>query len=311
METSTKFSWTFQLRQLAVMIDAGIPLESALGSLEFRSKTNNGKLQRAIGLVKRGSTVPDAFVRSKLVGEFDYAMLLAADKAGRLQDGLNHISERRVKQLQRVDSLKASMVLPKAIIMIGAFAGLFVRTASGDQSMAEAGWAVGFIAAQFYVLCFACLFVISADTRIWMSWCWPIKLVRKASHWYRMALEYYFFNSFIWQMSAGVSASEAVKNCRLLLSSKLFRDSATSAAEAMSRGQSITQAMTDEDLVLTDRMRQVLLIADQSGKHELAIGNELALQADRLTLKTKNFFKWAPRVFYVIALVFVSKMIVI
>jgi len=119
METSTKFSWTFQLRQLAVMIDAGIPLESALGSLEFRSKTNNGKLQRAIGLVKRGSTVPDAFVRSKLVGEFDYAMLLAADKAGRLQDGLNHISERRVKQLQRVDSLKASMVLPKAIIMIG------------------------------------------------------------------------------------------------------------------------------------------------------------------------------------------------
>ncbi len=293
------------------MIDAGIPLDSSLSSLESRSKNKNAKLQRAIGLVKRGSGVPDAFIRSKLVGEYDHAMLLAADKAGRLSDGLTHISERRVKQLQRVDSLRASLVFPKAIMVIGALAGLFVRMASGGQSVVEAAWAVGLIAAQFYLLCFVCLFVISADTRIWMSWFWPIKLVHKISQGYRLALEYYFYNSFIWQISAGVSASDAVKNCRLLLSSTQFRNSATSAAEAMSRGRSITQAMMDQGLVLTERMRQVLLIADQSGKHEAAIKNELTLQGEVLKLKIENFFKWTPRVFYVIALVFVSKMMLV
>ena len=309
MENSAALTWPFQLRQLAVMIDAGISIDAALTSLESRLGKGSEKLQRASQLVKRGVSLPDAFRRSKIIGEFDHAMLMAADNAGCLPEGLNHISESRVSQLQRANSFKASLVFPKAMMLIGALAGIFVRTSSGQQSVAEATISVGLVFGCFYLVCLVSLYVVRADVRIWMSWLWPYPVIRKIYDWYCLALEYYFYNSLIWQVSAGVSASDATKNCSHLLLSKSFQHSVVLASEAMANGQSLNQALVNEGLVLTDRMRQVLLVADQSGLHEKAIKHELKLQRGSLKLKADNFFKWAPRAFYLLSLVFISKFI--
>lgn len=311
MKSNTQFTWPFQLRQLAVMIDAGIAIDAALASLDStRDAKRRVKLQRAVRLVKRGVGLPDAFLKAQLIGEFDYEMLCTAEEAGRLSDGLNHISERRVKQLQRADSLKASLVLPKTLVFVGAVAGVFVRTASGNQSIAEALISVGIAAAWFYLICYLALNIVRADTRIWMSLLWPYEFIRKRNQWYCLALEYYFYNSLIWQVSAGVPYGTAVKRCSKLLTSKTFCEKTEKASRQMESGTSLSQSLIDEGLVISRYMRQVLLVADESGKHELAIKNELKLQSHRLKQKTENFFKWMPRVFYVVALLFVSKLMV-
>jgi len=310
MDSSFGLSWPFFLRQLAVMLEAGIPIDAALKSLEAKLAKPNSKLMRAKGLVERGVSLPDAFRRSQMIDEFDYGMLVAADSAGHLANGLNHISERRVNQLQRVASLKAALVFPKAIMLIGALAGVFIRTSSGSQSVTEACLSAGVVVVWFYLIAYLAMLIIRADTRIWMSWFWPYPILQRCSKWYRLALEYLFFNSFTWQIQGGVSAGFAAKSCSQLLRSRYFRRSVMLASGAMSNGESITLALSNNGLIFTDRMRQVLLIADQSGTHEQAIKHELKLQAIELAQKADNFFKWTPRVFYVMALTFVSPLIV-
>jgi len=290
------------------MIDAGIPINKALRSIEkaFQKKERE-KLLYAIALVERGVSLPDSLIRSKLIDSFDHAMLITADEAGRVSDGLNHLSELRLKQLQRADSLNASLVLPKAIVLIGAFAGIFVRTAAGGESVSEAVFSVTLIAATFYFICYLFLVITRADTRIWMSWFWPNPVIFRQNKWCALALEYMFYNSLVWQISAGVAYSMAVERCSSLLRSPRFNASVKKASKEMAAGSSLTQSLLKHGLVNSNRMRQVLLVADQSGKHEAAIKHELRLQAGQLSLKAKNFFKWMPRVFYVLALVFVSK----
>lgn len=311
MTRNNKLSWPLQLRQLAVMIDAGLPIDTSLKSISERSGEASAKLSKAQRLVKRGVSLPDAFQRVALVNDFDYAMLTGAATAGRLADGLNHISESRVNQLQRAESFRASLILPRALIVVGGLAGIFIRTASGGQALVDAIAMVGLIMALFYLATVAAVAVVTVDTRVWFSWFWPYAIVRKRLEWYCLALEYFFYNNLIWQLSGGVAASNATRVCGLLLDSNAFRARVMAAADAMDRGESMPQALLNEGLVLTDRLRQVLLIANHSGTHEAAITHELSLQRIRLKQKTDNLFKWAPRVAYVIALVVVSKLITV
>ena len=118
MSSAAKLEWPFQLKQLTVMIGAGMPIDTCLKSLSLRSSRDTAKLQKALRLVKRGVSLPDSFRRAELIGDFDHAMLSSADTAGRLEDGLSHISERRVNQLQRTDSFKVSLIFPKALVVI-------------------------------------------------------------------------------------------------------------------------------------------------------------------------------------------------
>ena len=309
MGSNTQFEWPFQLRQLAVMLEAGIAADVAVASLGATSgKEMQTKLKNATRAIKRGVALPEAFYKSKLVNEFDYSMLNTAADAGRIFEGLNHISERRVNQLQRVDSFKASLVLPKALVFIGLFAGVFIRSATGSQSVTEALISGGWTAAWFYFFCYLVLHVFRADTRIWMSWFWPHTLMRKRSEWLSLSLEYLLYNNLVWQVSSGVTYSQAVERWGSLLTAQDFRQKVERAAKQMEQGKRLSEALIDEGLVISNRMRQILLIADESGNHELAIKNELKLQNIQLAQINDDFFKWVPRVFYILALVWVSKL---
>jgi len=290
------------------MLDAGVVIGKALRTLETEyDKKNREKLKVAIQLVERGVSLPDSLLRAALIDDFDHAMLITADEVGRISEGLNHLSEIRIKQFQRADSLNASLLLPKGLVLVGAFAGVFVRTAAGNQPLLDALFSVVFITICFFLVCYLTLFLIRADTRIWMSWLWSYPPLLKRIQWCGLAMEYYFFNSLVWQISAGLPFSNAILRCNKLLSSALFQKAITKASNQTAAGGSLTNALIDNGLVISSRMRQVMLVADQSGKHELAIKHELKLQSIKLKLKAENFFKWMPRIFYVIALIFVSK----
>lgn len=307
MKNSHQINWPMQLRQLAVMMDSGIPIAAALKSINTKTDQKNVKLQKAQRWANRGMSLPEAFRRADLVNDFDYTMLHAADTAGRISDGLNHISERRLNQLQRAERFKSSLILPKAVVLIGGIAGVFVKISVAQQSLSEALVSVGVAMTWFYLVVYASVLLVKADTRVWMSWLWPYPVVRKNNEWYRTALEYLFYNSLVWQIAGGIDASSATKGCSQLLKSQQFQSSVMAASDSMAKGLSMTQALTNEGLVLTDRLRQVILIADQSGTHEAAIKHEMSLQRMILKQKAVKFFKLAPRVFYVMALVVTSE----
>ena len=318
-------AWPAYWQQLSVMIGAGLPIDQSLRTLqgkrskEFKphdnstaiNKTNDSQLQRIIALVERGVSLADAFKRASAISQFDYHLLKSAEAAGRLEQGLQHIAVRWTNQLQRVKSLKSALLLPVVVLIIGALAGVFVRVLKSGQTVFDASISIAII-----VLCVVLFFslmlrVLALDARIYLSVLWPIEFVRRRSLRYQRVFEQLFYRSLLWQIESGIAVEKATSKCSNLLSAQSFKISARSAATNMGSGLSLPQSLIDNGLVLSKRMQQVLLIANQSGSYEQAVGTELVLQRQKLDQQLNDDFKWFARASYVLVLLVISGLVFI
>lgn len=303
-----KADWPKMWQQLAVMISSGMPIDRALkvlakGPQGVRVDTS---LQRCIGLVSRGAGLAESFRRCKIIGEFDFELLKSAEKAGRLEAGLQHIAERRLNQLQHISSLRVSLILPIGVLLIGAFAGIFVRVTVSSEPWLVAIMSVAFGLTVVLTLTYFSLHALRSDSRQWLSALWPIQFVKSASTRFQTTIDQLFFRSFIWQIKSGTDAQEACTLCENLLNNASFRAAVTAASQDMKTGKSIPCSLIDNGLVLSQSMRQVLLIADQSGQYEKAVSHELALQYQEQERQTKETYKWLPKIYYVIVIVVIG-----
>lgn len=317
--------WPNYWQQLSVMIGAGLAVDQSLRTLQGKQskdlkpdKTNtavnkkiDSQLPRIIALVERGVSLADAFKRTSAISEFDYRLLKSAETAGRLEQGLQHIAVRWTKHLQRVNSLKSSLLMPVVVLIIGALAGVFVRVLLSNQTVFDASVSIAVIV--FYVLLFFSLMLraLMLDARIYLSFLWPIAFVRRRSLRYQRVFEQLFYRSLLWQIESGVAAEKATSQCSDVLSVKSFKVSVQSAATQMGAGQSLPQCLVDHNLVLTKRMQQVLSIANESGRYEQAVARELVIQRQKLDLQLNDDFKWLARASYVLVLVVISRLVFI
>lgn len=296
--------WPTMWQQLAVMISSGMPADRALkvlakGTEDVGVET---RLQRCIGLVSRGAGLAESFRRCKIVGEFDFELLKSAETAGSPEAGLQHISERRLNQLQQISSLKVSLILPICVLLIGAFAGIFVRVTVGNEPWLIAMVSVAFALTVVLTLTHLGLRALRSDSRQWLSLLWPLEFVKSASVRFQMTVDQLFFRSFIWQIKSGINAQEACTLCKNLLSSDSFHAAVAAASQDMKTGKSIPSSLIDNGLALSQSMRQVLLIADHSGQYDKAVSHHLALQYEELDRQTNETYKWLPKIYYVIVI---------
>ncbi len=291
--------------QLATMLDAGLLPSVALATVGKDQTELKSTLRRARGLVERGVDLPSALKRAKAISEFDFELLKSAAVAGQLGSGLRHIAEHRAQQLARVNSLKAALWMPKAVLFVGALAGLFIRIASYKQPPVTAFTTILLIVCLVLVSSHLFIRIYCLDRRLWLSWMWPIRIIRTQSLRFKQNFEQLFYRSFIWQYSGGVSTEQALANCQKLLTSPTFQANVEQAIHSVAKGTSTPQALLQNDLVLSKRMRQTLKLANQAGTLETAVNQELTLQQDDIDRRQLNDIKWIPRAYYVIILVIV------
>lgn len=313
MTQSSNPLWSQIWQQLAVMLDAGLTIEKAVQTLVLPApKTRaerrmNAVLERMYSLTRRGMGLSDAVRRAGAMDEFDLSLLRTAETAGRLPDGLNAIAQRRLAQIQRVATLSTSLWLPQLLLLIGGFAALLVRVARGDNllpSLVEIScWVVG---ARIVTVLF--LGLLGLDPRVYLSKLWPLSWLRKHSLLFQSSFELTFFSAFLWQIRAGVAVEQVTKNCKGLLSNKAFQGTVDRVAQAMSQGLGVADSLIEHGLILSKRLRMTVNVAEQSGRWEQAIEQELGLRAAAITQSVDAKFKWIPRVYYVLALVVVAKL---
>lgn len=300
--------WPKRWQQLAVMIESGMPTDKALRVLKGKSpngttnSSSENNLRRCIDLVARGNGLAESFQRYDIINGFDFALLESAEKSGVAPAGLRHIAQRRLSQLHQVSTLKANLVMPLGILIVGAFAGVFVRIASSGEHWTSATASVGFILSATLILTHLTVRLLCTDSRVWLSALWRIKLIRNHSVRYHLALEQLFYRSFLWQIESGITAQEACLRCGKLLNASSFSASTKAAADDMSNGTSVPISLNRHDLALSKRMRQVLMIANESGLYEKAIKRELQLQNAELQRQVDETYKWIPKIYYVIVL---------
>ena len=293
------------------MIGAGLTIESSLitlsDSISTKDKRTKEAFKRIIGLVRRGQSLSLALKQNNCIVDADFTLLNIAEKSGKLPKGLDAIARRRSEWLLKVSNLKANLLLPKGILLVGALAGLFVRIASAGQTFSDAFTAVASVLVFAWLFIMLTVWLIERDSLVWLSLGWRISLLRRRWLIYQLGFEEAFYRLLSWQIESGIAPDEALKASKTLLSAKNYQSCVTSAARRASTGESIDNVLIQSDLTLSQPLKRVLLASVQVGSWDKAVIHHLNVQKKALALKADDFFKWLPRFYYLITLLAISK----
>ena len=308
MLSADKSLWPLRWHQLAVMLDAGLSIEKAMNALD--KNANDPEIKRIIRYIKSGTSFSSALIKIKTINDFDKELLNCAEQAGCLSQGLAHIAELKINQQQNIKTLRASLLLPKAVLMIGMFAAIFIRVASYGEGVFEAVTGVGLITVVTLMIINLFVKLLSIDIKLVISIAWPYAVLRTKYTQLKLEFEQLFYRSLVWQLSSGVDIATSLERNRLLLKSAKYRSSVIEAQQQCVTGVNLPLALMENGLVLTKRMKQVLNTADNTGNFEQAVGHELDIISEKLRQQATARLKWWPRVVYVFVMVVIMRVMV-
>jgi len=97
--------WPLRWHQLAVMLDAGLPIEKAIYALGKNS--NETEINQLVASVQSGESFSLALTKIKTINDFDRELLSCAEKAGCLSKALAYLAELKITKKQNIDTLRA------------------------------------------------------------------------------------------------------------------------------------------------------------------------------------------------------------
>ena len=302
-----KIQWNAQWHQLAVLLDAGLPVDKALMNFADRQAKTLPGLESVVAAVRRGVALASALRQARIVSTFDFALLDLAEQAGRLPAGLRAISARHQLRQQRVKSLRIRLWMPQLVVCIAALASIFLAVMVDSESLAGAFFTAIATVVAVMLMTRLLLTILQLDPRYYLSVFWWSPTIKHRVFLYHSVFEQLFYRGLLWQLESGVDAANALVRCEDLLSSGSFRRSVQSAAAAAQTGESLVDALEFNKLILSSSLRQVLAIAETSGRWQQAIEHELGLQKRRLNQRIDSIFNWLPRAYYVFVLIVVLR----
>jgi len=302
--------------QLSSMLDAGLNVEQALQTLyespnkkrkQNQENPNQQSLKKIIHRVSKGSTLSAALKANKVIDQFDASLLENAEIAGRLPLGLEHISKLKLGRQKMNSSLSGLALLPKAILIIGALAGIFVRIAQQGQNPIQAIIDVGVVLVLTLVAIKIVVSLLTVNARIPISLAWNIPFLKTHSKAFQQHFEQRFYHSLSWQLTSGIDSTNATQNNALLLDNNTYQKSVQQASQQASTGIALPYVLEQNGLVLSKRMRQALSLADTAGTIEKSISHELRYIQQHINQRNQNIISWWPKTLYVIVLVIIMK----
>lgn len=107
-------------RQLATLINAGLPLTQSLHTVQ--NQTNNKKLktvvQDIISSVEGGSTLAVAFQKHEIFDELYIALIAAGEISGTLDKALERIANQQEKDAEIMSKVKGAMIYPLIVLVV-------------------------------------------------------------------------------------------------------------------------------------------------------------------------------------------------
>lgn len=117
LNTATKI---FLIQQLQIMVRAGVPLTSALRTLQEQtaSKTLRAMLEDVAGMVERGTTLAEALrPHTDAFGDLMVNMIAAGESSGRLEDVLGQLFVQMKKDHEIISKVRGALVYPAVVVV--------------------------------------------------------------------------------------------------------------------------------------------------------------------------------------------------
>lgn len=117
-------------RQLATLINAGLPLTQSLHTVQ--EQTTNAKLKGIIqditSSVEGGKTLADSFAQHDIFGDLYIALIAAGEVSGTLDKALERIADQQEKDAEIVSKVRGAMVYPAIVLVVILLVIMFMLT---------------------------------------------------------------------------------------------------------------------------------------------------------------------------------------
>lgn len=122
-------------RQLATLINAGLPLSQSLHTVQ--EQTTNPKLKGIIQdittSVEGGKTLADSFARHDIFGDLYIALIAAGEVSGTLDKALERIADQQEKEAEISSKVRGAMVYPGIVLSVIVLVIVFMLTSVVPQ----------------------------------------------------------------------------------------------------------------------------------------------------------------------------------
>ncbi|HRK41228.1 MAG TPA: type II secretion system F family protein [Candidatus Saccharibacteria bacterium] len=107
-------------RQLATLINAGLPLAKSLHTVQEQTENKRLKTiaQEVIASVEGGSSLADAFAKHKEFDELFVALVAAGEVSGTLDKALERIANQQEKDAEIAGKIKGAMLYPAIVLVV-------------------------------------------------------------------------------------------------------------------------------------------------------------------------------------------------
>lgn len=281
--------------ELATLIDAGIPPEKAITSLNRRSRS----WQHAAQSVSKGDALSDALLNNQLIHRFDFELLKLAEVSGRLGNGLHELATITNERESAISRIKAKLFFPFSILIVAILVSTLLKFLASNLSVT----AILFQASVQLILAIAliklCFLIIRADTTKKLSWFASFNGFR----WYRVYFQQMLFQGLLWQINSGIDMRSAFRRLAGLIDHKPYRKKLNQIAAKIERGALLSDGLKQADLPIESQFIQLISTADNSGAWSSILTNQLKLNKDELESQLNTLTEWLPRVFYAMVVI--------
>ena len=319
-------------RQLATLIEAGLPLSQSLRTVA--EQTQNPKMrsvvQDIIASVEGGHSLGDSFAKHPEVFDKVYlALVRAGEVSGTLDKALKRIAGQQEKDQAMLRKIRGAMVYPSIVLIVIIIVIIFLMVTIVPQvSKLYAGlqkdlpiltaalvWASGFVV-KFWWLVAIIIGVAIYFGRQWLQTESGIKFkdalklnVPLFGKLFRKMYMARFTRTAETLLSTGVPmldmlsiSSEAVNNVHVA-------KSIDNAAERVKGGVALSKAITDEDYIFP-LVAQMIKIGEQSGQIDAMLGKVASVYEDELDEQVKALSTTIEPVLMVVMAIMVGGIVV-
>ncbi|MCL2174280.1 type II secretion system F family protein [Candidatus Saccharibacteria bacterium] len=281
-------------RQLATMINAGLPLAQSLNTVE--EQTANKALKQIIGSVLNdvngGASLADSFAKyPKVFNQVFIALVRAGETSGTLDKSLERLANQQEHDADMMSKIKGAMVYPAIVLaVIVAVVGFMlialvpqVESLYNDMKKELPGTtqvlvAVANFVINFWYIVIAVLIGLGILLRRWIDTeggrkTWDsIKLnMPLFSPLFRKLYMARFSRTAETLLASGVPLLEALKICSDAVNNAVVQEEIIRAIQKVKNGRALSEALSGEEYILPF-VPQMIKIGEQSGGIDSMLG---------------------------------------
>lgn len=284
------------LRQLAVMVGAGVPAVEAFRRAGGEHLAGGPGALRQLG---RGRDLAGALTAAGVVSKAEGVRLAAAEAAGLTAAALTELAASRERRARRRRRLAGRLLLPLAVLAIAVVAGTAVAAFSPTANAGPVLAANLATTLAVGLLMMALLALAGRDAWWWTTLAWRLGLQHRPLA--RSAWEATWLTLLLHQLLAGRDAAAALAAMAGLVPARAHERALAAARSRVAAGAGLTAALHDSGLLRDPQTAAVLGAGEAAGRLTASGLHHAALIADALAEWVDAADAWLARGLYVIA----------